>query len=220
MGFCLLNNVAVAAAHARSRGCSKVAIVDFDVHHGNGTQEIFASDPRVLYVSTHQWPFYPGSGAYDDCGSGAGAGTTINIPLEAGATAADYALVYRDVVRPVLHEYAPELLIVSAGFDAHEFDPLAGMRMTTAGFGDVMRELCAAATDTCGARVVLVTEGGYHLPALAASLDAALAVLAGRSVAASEAAEAPAESAALDPRRARAAIHKVRAVQRTYWRGL
>ena len=138
MGFCLYNNVAVAAAHALARGVARVAIVDIDVHHGNGTQWIFYDDPRVLYVSTHQFPFYPGTGAADEVGQGAGAGFTVNVPLEAGATDADYALVYGAIVRPVLEQFAPELVIVSAGFDAHERDPLASMRVSTAGYASLM----------------------------------------------------------------------------------
>src|SRR4029079_7465460 len=125
MGFCLYNNVAVAAAHALSRGLARVAIVDIDVHHGNGTQWIFYDDPRVLYVSTHQFPFYPGTGAADETGAGKGTGYTVNIPLEAGATTADYWRVYSTIVAPVLQQFQPELLLISAGFDAHEDDPLA-----------------------------------------------------------------------------------------------
>src|SRR5205085_3897064 len=125
MGFCLFNNVAIAAAAALARGLDRVAIVDIDVHHGNGTQWIFYDDPRVLYVSTHQFPFYPGTGAADETGVRGGAGFTVNVPLEAGATDADYDLVYRAAVAPVLEQFEPQLLLVSAGFDAHEQDPLA-----------------------------------------------------------------------------------------------
>ncbi len=145
MGFCLYNNVAVAAAHALARGLSRVAIVDIDVHHGNGTQWIFYDDPRVLYVSTHQFPFYPGTGAADEVGHGAGAGFTVNVPLEAGATDADYALVYEAIVGPVLAQFDPELVIVSAGFDAHEQDPLASMRVSTAGYAGSCAALRAVA---------------------------------------------------------------------------
>ena len=169
MGFCLFNNVAVAAAHARARGVERVAIVDIDVHHGNGTQRIFYDDPAVLYISTHQFPFYPGSGAAAEVGSGAGTGFTVNVPLEAGATDDDYDLVYRDVVIPILREFDPGLVIVSAGYDAHERDPLASMRMTEAGYGAIVARLIAA---TPGGRIAFVTEGGYDLEALAGCLDA------------------------------------------------
>jgi acetoin utilization deacetylase AcuC-like enzyme len=176
MGFCLFNNVAVAAAHALSRGLERVAVVDIDVHHGNGTQWIFYDDPRVLYISTHQFPFYPGTGAADEVGSGSGAGFTFNVPLEAGATDADYDLVYREAVVPVLHHYAPQLVLVSAGFDAHESDPLASMRMTADGYGSLVRLLEDAAPQRT---IALVTEGGYDLRALGSCLDTTIATLSG-----------------------------------------
>jgi acetoin utilization deacetylase AcuC-like enzyme len=172
MGFCLFNNVAVAAAHARTLGAERVAIVDFDVHHGNGTQHQFEDDPSVLYVSLHQWPYYPGTGASDETGVGAGRGLRVNLPLEAGAVDADYQLVFDDVILPVLRQFEPDLLLVSAGFDAHERDPLANMRLTTASFGAMTSELGRLAEECCQGRMALVTEGGYDLRALAASLDA------------------------------------------------
>jgi acetoin utilization deacetylase AcuC-like enzyme len=175
MGFCLFNNVAVAAAAAIARGLSRVAIVDIDVHHGNGTQWMFYEDPRVLYVSTHQYPFYPGTGAADEIGAGAGRGFTFNIPLAAGATDAAFAAAYQ-AIGERLAEYAPELLLVSAGYDAHEDDPLASMRMTTAGYGAVIAGLRGAAQRT-GCPLALVTEGGYDLDALRGCLDATVAVL-------------------------------------------
>ena len=134
MGFCLYNNVAVAAAAARASGLDRVAIVDIDVHHGNGTQWIFYDDPRVLYISTHQFPFYPGTGAADERGHREGTGFTVNVPLEAGATDADYDLAYRAIAIPVLEQFAPQLTLISAGFDAHEADPLASMRMSASGY--------------------------------------------------------------------------------------
>jgi acetoin utilization deacetylase AcuC-like enzyme len=175
MGFCLYNNVAVAAAAARARGVDRVAIVDFDVHHGNGTQWMFYNDPHVLYVSSHQFPFYPGSGAATEIGTGEGTGYTVNLPLEAGATDADYRLVTTAVMLPVLEQFAPQLTIVSAGYDAHEDDPLASMRVTTDGFSGLVSMLAAAA-QRHGA-LALVTEGGYDLRALEACLDASLLAL-------------------------------------------
>src|SRR5215471_1335046 len=124
MGFCLFNNVAVAAAHARTLGASRVAIVDYDVHHGNGTQHVFELDPAVLYCSVHQYPYYPGTGAATEIGSGAGRGFTVNLPLEGGAADDDYRLAFEEVVTPVLWQFKPDLVLVSAGFDAHERDPL------------------------------------------------------------------------------------------------
>jgi acetoin utilization deacetylase AcuC-like enzyme len=178
MGFCLFNNIAIAAAHARARGVGRVAIVDYDVHHGNGTQHIFEADPDVLYVSLHQFPFYPGTGAADEIGSGKGAGFTINLPLEAGAVDEDYRVAFSEVVVPVLQQYRPALLLVSAGFDAHLRDPLAGMRLTSAAFGAMTRELRKVADEYCDGRIALMTEGGYDLPALAESLEAAIDALA------------------------------------------
>src|SRR5262249_7193591 len=130
-GFCLYNNAAIAAAHARARGARRVAVIDYDVHHGNGTQHIFEEDPDVLYVSTHQFPYYPGTGAADETGKGQGAGFTVNLPLEAGAAAEDYRAAFTEVILPVLRQFRPDVMVVSAGFDAHERDPLAGMRLTT-----------------------------------------------------------------------------------------
>ena len=177
MGFCLFNNVAVGAAAAIARGLSRVAVVDIDVHHGNGTQWIFYDDPRVLYVSTHQFPFYPGTGAADEIGRGAGEGYTLNIPLEAGATDADYALSYLSIAN-VIERYAPELLLISAGYDAHTDDPLASMRVTTAGYAAVIGILMGAANRT-RCPIALATEGGYDLDALRGCLDATLMVLSG-----------------------------------------
>jgi acetoin utilization deacetylase AcuC-like enzyme len=179
MGFCLFNNIAVAAAHARAHGLRRVAVVDYDVHHGNGTQWTFFEDPSVLFVSSHQFPFYPGTGDADEIGEGPGRGFTVNLPLEAGATDADYELVYQRVAAPIVRQFQPELLMISAGFDAHARDPLAGMRVSTEEFGRLTSLLTGVADEVCGGRVVAVTEGGYDLQALAASLNMAIAVFAG-----------------------------------------
>jgi acetoin utilization deacetylase AcuC-like enzyme len=170
MGFCLYSNIAVGAAYARSRGCARVAIVDYDVHHGNGTQWIFYEDPTVLFVSSHQFPFYPGTGAATEQGRGAGLGFTVNIPLEAGAQDDEIEQKYAAQVIPAVRAFKPDLLMISAGFDAHERDPLGQLRMTTDGFGRLTKMLIELADEVCGGRVVLVTEGGYDLEALAQSL--------------------------------------------------
>lgn len=176
MGFCLYNNIAVGAAYARSRGSSRVAIVDFDVHHGNGTQAAFYGDPTVLFVSSHQYPYYPGTGAANERGSGAGEGYTHNIPLEAGAMDRDVIPRYEREALPLLDDFKPDLLMISAGFDAHERDPLAGCRMTTGGFRTLTALLIDAADRLCDGRVVLVTEGGYDLQALGECLEAVIDV--------------------------------------------
>lgn len=175
MGFCLFNNVAVAAAAALARGLSRVAIVDIDVHHGNGTQRTFYDTAQVLYVSTHQFPFYPGTGSAEETGVGKGKGFTLNVPLAAGATDATYATVYARIGER-LHDYHPELLLISAGYDAHESDPLASMRVSTAGYAAIVRTLKKTA-QWIGCPMALVTEGGYDLEALRACLDATLEVL-------------------------------------------
>jgi len=176
MGFCLYSNVAIGAAYARSRGCARVAIVDYDVHHGNGTQWIFYEDPTVLFVSSHQYPFYPGTGAASEKGRGAGHGFTLNIPLDAGAKDDEIERKYAEQVIPAVRNFKPDLLLISAGFDAHEMDPLGQLRMTTEGFGRLTKTLIDLANEVCEGRAVLVTEGGYDLKALSDSLKAVIAV--------------------------------------------
>jgi acetoin utilization deacetylase AcuC-like enzyme len=211
MGFCLLNNVAIAAAHARALGAGKVAIVDYDVHHGNGTQHIFEADPRVLYVSTHQYPYYPGTGAAEEIGREEGRGFTVNLPLEAGAVDEDYQAVFAAVVIPVLRQFEPDLVIVSAGFDAHERDPLGGMRLTTPVFAAMTSELRAVADECCRGRIAAVVEGGYDLHALAGSLDAVIETLHGPSSPAAW----PASGIASN--RGRESIAAVRRVLAPFW---
>jgi acetoin utilization deacetylase AcuC-like enzyme len=176
MGFCLYNNVAVGAAYARQRGCARVAIVDYDVHHGNGTQRAFYEDPSVLFISSHQYPYYPGTGAAHETGRGAGLGWTLNLPLDAGARDADVLGRYQREAMPALEAFKPDLLLVSAGFDADERDPLGGCRMTTAGFRALSGLLVGAADRLCQGRVVFVTEGGYDLTALREGLQAVIDV--------------------------------------------
>jgi acetoin utilization deacetylase AcuC-like enzyme len=179
MGFCILNNVAVAAARALARGLSRVAIIDWDVHHGNGTQDIFWSDPRVLYVSLHQFPYYPGTGAVGETGADDGQGYTVNIPLSAGASDAVYEAAFTRIVDPLLDAYAPELILVSAGFDAHMRDPLADMRVTDQGYGAMAAQVTRAALRTAGGRIGFFLEGGYDLAALSSSLSATLLAATG-----------------------------------------
>ena len=177
MGFCLYNNIAIAAAALRADGVERVAIVDIDVHHGNGTQAAFYRDPSVLFISSHQYPFYPGTGAADETGDGPGRGFTLNIPLEAGATDDVYSRAYESSVIPALEQFAPEVILVSAGYDAHARDPLAGMRMTSSGLANLVRLVDGAARRICGRRIALVTEGGYNLDALRECLELTFGVL-------------------------------------------
>ena len=161
MGFCLFNNVAAAAAHALHRGLRRVAVVDCDVHHGNGTQAIVEDDPRVLYVSSHAYPFYPGTGALDEVGEGPGRGFTVNLPLPGSMGDLEFARIYRTIVEPVGKAFDPELVLVSAGFDAHRGDPLAGMDLTDPGYAELTGVCLAIAGGAARGRAVVVLEGGY-----------------------------------------------------------
>ena len=179
MGFCLFNNVAIGAAHALARGLSRVLIVDWDVHHGNGTQDIFYEDPRVLYVSSHAYPFYPGTGALDEMGEGKGVGFTVNLPLPSGTGDRQYARLYRDIVAPIGNAYAPQLVMVSVGFDPHTLDPLAGMAVTERGFAELTDVCLGIAEWGSEGKAIFVLEGGYDLGAIAASSAAVVRGLLG-----------------------------------------
>ncbi|MCP3904280.1 MAG: histone deacetylase [Planctomycetes bacterium] len=179
MGFCLYNNIAIAARYAtRNLGVERVLIVDWDVHHGNGTQEIFDADADVLFVSSHQSPLYPGTGAIDERGKGAGLGYTVNLPVPAGTDDETMIALYRDVVPPVAARFAPDLVLVSAGFDAHRDDPLGGLEVTTKGFGALCGIVRDVADRFADGRLVLVLEGGYDVEALVDSTFACLDVMA------------------------------------------
>ena len=178
MGFCFFDNVAVGAAYARrQRGVNRVAIIDWDVHHGNGTQHAFESDPSVLFISLHQYPLYPESGRRDECGTGAGEGFTMNIPMAAGATDHDYRRAFSEEVRPAIDHFRPELILVSAGFDAHRDESLGGVLLSGQGFADLTRQVCDMAAVHASGRVVSVLEGGYKAEALADSVNAHVGAL-------------------------------------------
>lgn len=178
MGFCLFNNVAVAARYLQKRhGLERIAIVDWDVHHGNGTQHAFYEDPSVFYFSTHQYPYYPGTGKADERGAGKGSGYTLNVPLPAGMGDAEYLEVFHRILRPALKTYRPDGVIISAGFDAHRDDPLAGMNLSTRGYIELSRVVKEIAGEFAQGRVLSCLEGGYNLEALAASVEGHLRVL-------------------------------------------
>ncbi len=180
MGFCLFNNVAVAAMHAlERRGLTRVAIVDIDVHHGNGTQDAFYGEPRILYFSTHQHPFYPGTGNWDETGRPPAEGNTINVPLPRGCGDAEYRLAYTELCAPALRRFKPDVILVSAGFDAHFADPLAQMLVSTAGYYEIATTLKQLADELCSGRIVYALEGGYDLTAISWSVQACIDTLLG-----------------------------------------
>jgi len=180
MGFCLFNNIAVAARHAlRHEGLQRVLIVDYDLHHGNGTQDAFYQEAEVLYFSTHQFPYYPGTGHWKETGRGAGEGYTVNVPLPAGVGDEGYQRVFEQVLMPVAMRYRPQLILASAGYDAHWRDPLGMMRLSVSGYASLARRLVDLAGECCGGRLVITLEGGYNLEALALCVGATFSMLLG-----------------------------------------
>ncbi len=178
MGFCLFNTIAVAAEYLkRNHHAQKILIMDWDVHHGNGTQAAFYDDPSVLFISAHQYPYYPGTGAVGEVGSGAGAGYTLNIPLPAGCADAEYVRVFQDLVVPAVTRFEPDWILVSAGFDPHESDPLGGMGVTEEGFASMAQMLVQLAAQFADSRIAFLLEGGYDLAALRNSVATVLNVI-------------------------------------------
>ena len=211
MGFCLFNNVAIAARAAQAAGASRILIVDWDVHHGNGTQHSFWDDPSVLYFSTHQFPFYPGTGAADELGGPHARGRTINVPWDAGMGDAEYLAAFDRVLLPIARKFRPEIVLVSAGFDAAEGDLLGQMRVTPGGFAAMTARL----RTLDGGRLLLALEGGYNLDAIAASAAACLRVLLGEG----EAVPAEGPAVPISPAAERA-LDSVRRAQIPFWREL
>ena len=178
MGFCLFNNVAIAAEYAiRRKNCKKILIIDYDVHHGNGTQWAFYNRNDVFYISTHRYPFYPGTGARREEGEGQGKGFTLNVPFPGGEGDEEYLRAFETEVIPSTLDYQPDLILVSAGFDAHRLDPLGGMNVTAGGFAEMTRKILKAAGEVCGGKTILVLEGGYSLEGLSESVEKCLRVM-------------------------------------------
>jgi len=207
MGFCIFNNIAIAAKHAQAQGAEKVLIVDWDVHHGNGTNDIFYSDPRVLYFSTHQYPHYPGTGRADEVGEDGAEGFTVNVPLPSGTGDAGYLMAYREILLPVALEFKPDIVLVSAGQDPHKDDPLGGMRLTSSGFGAVARLVKEIANTCCRGRLAACLEGGYNLQAQAEAVVAEIRAFGGEA----------AEVEGTDPGVA-GRIEEVKKIQSCYWK--
>ena len=182
MGFCLFNNIAIAAEQALAKyKLERITIIDFDVHHGNGTQEVFYHRPEVMYISTHEYPFYPGTGSFEETGSGEAKGATVNIPLPAGCGDGEYLEVFAQIIAPAARRFKPGLIMVSAGYDAHWADSIGMMRVSVSGFAQMVRIIKGLADELCGGRLVFCLEGGYHLSALAASVKATFDVLRGNT---------------------------------------
>lgn len=181
MGFCLFNNIAIATKHALAQyGLERILIIDSDVHHGNGTQAAFYDNPKVLYLSIHESPFYPGTGRIDEIGSGTGEGTTINVPLPAGCGDSEYLIAFEQIVVPAVRRFNPQLIMVSIGYDLHWADELALMEVSTSGLAQIVRAIKGLADELCHGRMVFCLEGGYHLQALACSVKATFDVLLGK----------------------------------------
>jgi acetoin utilization deacetylase AcuC-like enzyme len=180
MGFCYFNNIAIAAhSMLEEEGLQRILIVDWDVHHGNGTQHSFERDPRVFFLSTHQYPYFPGSGATDEIGAGDGKGYSANIPLPPGQNDHNYRYCFKHILRPIAHNFAPQLIMISAGYDAHQADMLGSMRVSTEGFAQLTADVCELANELCDGKVVAVLEGGYDTTALSESVATSLRVMLG-----------------------------------------
>jgi acetoin utilization deacetylase AcuC-like enzyme len=209
-GFCLFNNIAIAAKYALDKyKLERILIIDFDVHHGNGTQDAFYDNPQVMYISTHEYPFDPGTGAIDETGSGAAKGTNINIPLPAGCGDVEYFKAFEQIIAPLARRFNPQLILVSAGYDNHWADPLAMMEVTTGGFGKMAGIIKGLADELCGSRLALTLEGGYDLDALATSVKATFDTLLGNSVE-DPLGESPRRSGAVD------IDHLIEAIKKTH----
>lgn len=212
MGFCLFNNIAVAAEYARKRyGLGKVLIVDWDLHHGNGTQRSFWEEDHILYFSTHQYPYYPGTGGLGEVGSPSARGYTINCPLSSGYQDEDFAQIFERILVPVGRQFQPDLILVSAGFDTYYEDPLGAMLVTPKGYARMTRILMQLAEECCAGRIVVVLEGGYHLGGLTLSVMSVIKELLGETI-------LTAEEKSADLRPSLPIVEKVWSVQQNFWK--
>ena len=209
MGFCLFNNVAVAAAALRAAGTARICIIDWDLHHGNGTQHLFEDDPSVLYVSTHQYPCYPGTGAAEEVGRGPGAGRTLNLPFPPGFGDAEFARAFDEVILPIARQFAPDFVLVSAGFDCDRRDPLGGLEVSSAGFTMMAQACHRLADETANGRIVAVLEGGYDLDAINEGVATVLDTFRGDTT--------TPRLLTGDARQADRILDRVRAAQADYW---
>ena len=218
MGFCLFNNVAIAAGYAlRKFKLKKALIIDWDLHHGNGTQHSFYDRADVLYFSTHQFPYYPGTGFATETGSGAGKGFTVNVPLSPGPGDAEYMEIFEEILEPIALEYKPDIVFVSAGFDIYHQDPLGGMQVTPEGFANLARIVLAFAKETCGGKVVFVLEGGYHLDGLRDSVREVLKTLRGDAL---DRGRGEKLRESVDHRMIDPVLKKVKDAQKPFWKNL
>ena len=218
MGFCLFNNVAIAAGYAlKTHKLRKALIIDWDLHHGNGTQHSFYERPDVLYFSTHQFPYYPGTGYVNEVGSGTGKGFTVNVPLSPGPGDAEYMQIFEDILEPIAMEYKPDIVFVSAGFDIYYQDPLGGMQVTPEGFANLAKIVLEFAKETCKGKVVFVLEGGYHLDGLRDSVKDVLKTMRGDILAGGRDENI---RKGVDHRMMDAIIKKVKEAQKPFWKNL
>lgn len=218
MGFCLFNNVAIAANYCiKIHKLQKVLIIDWDLHHGNGTQHSFYERGDILYFSTHQYPYYPGTGHITEVGSGAGKGFTVNVPLPTGPGDGEYFFIFEEILEPIAQEYKPDIVFVSAGFDIYYQDPLGGMQVTPSGFANLCRIILDLAADTCHGRVILVLEGGYHLQGLREATKAVLKTMRGDMLAQGrdEQMRQHIDHKLIDP-----IIKKVKETHKPYWKNI
>lgn len=215
MGFCLFNNIAIGAHYARQKYLlDRILIVDWDLHHGNGTQNAFWEDSQVIYFSTHQYPYYPGSGSIEEDGKGEGKGFTINVPLPGGQGDQDFAEIYQEILKPIVSEFKPQLILVSAGYDIYFQDPLGAMNVTPEGFAALTSLIMNMAQSSCQGRLVIALEGGYHLQGLRDSVKATLKELTGESI------QSGSEKEGKQLSNTEKIIEKVKRRHKTYWSSL